>query len=457
MVSLPELESYLSESTLCILRVVIGIILGFLTFYRRDLSCNREYQTVDTTSLDTAVGGDRESVNHKTANKSWNNSIRKENNRSNLRRRASSSSLPTLGNTPQQTENRRGDPTEELLESAGFLFSGGPFLAIMLAVLDHLILTVFLTSVASVGTLMVRWRRNDDSLSDTTQEYITEQDHSNPQMNTSIHHVAWNAATEYFTSISCKLDTESSTKSPAQSPINIPTRSKSANNITQLSDAQYLELIAMARGYFDISLLPSETIIGIFSFLHPKDLLNYTCSHKRGMRLLDDSIDMNMAAEEQIINNENVNSLQEKDTAMLIWKDLFQRDFAWVLRDWDIGCEALQRSIRLLESDADENALSVHERSNCFKVLHHILSVTGGECNLNNEVFMHHALWSMKEFYFTFAETWLNYTIAGCNSTDKCLIGLHGHIFDISNFVEQHPGSTETLLLQAGRDGKRLC
>ena len=59
---------------------------------------------------------------------------------------------------------------------------------------------------------------------------------------------------------------------------------------------------------------------------------------------------------------------------------------------------------------------------------------------------------SMKDFYFTFTETWLNYTIAGCNSTEKCLIGLHGHVFDISNFVEEHPGSTETLLLQAGRD-----
>jgi len=66
----------------------------------------------------------------------------------------------------------------------------------------------------------------------------------------------------------------------------------------------------------------------------------------------------------------------------------------------------------------------------------------------------------MKEFYFSFAESWLNYTIAGCNSppssstTDdkKCLIGLHGHVFDITNFVEDHPGSTETLLLQAGRD-----
>lgn len=45
-----------------------------------------------------------------------------------------------------------------------------------------------------------------------------------------------------------------------------------------------------------------------------------------------------------------------------------------------------------------------------------------------------------------------HYSVAGCNTTDKCLIGLHGHVFNISDFVEDHPGSTETLLLQAGRD-----
>jgi cytochrome b involved in lipid metabolism len=137
-----------------------------------------------------------------------------------------------------------------------------------------------------------------------------------------------------------------------------------------------------------------------------------------------------------------------------------ERDYAWILKEWKIGREALQRSLDVLAWDYfDQNTLSAYQEDHRSTVLHHILSMTGMQHNCSPEVMLRHSLKSMKEFYFTFAETWLNYTIAGCNSTNKCLIGLHGHVFDISNFVEQHPGSTETLLLQAGRDatGTSLC
>ena len=59
---------------------------------------------------------------------------------------------------------------------------------------------------------------------------------------------------------------------------------------------------------------------------------------------------------------------------------------------------------------------------------------------------------TMKNLYFSFAACWVDYTLAGQNTLERCLVGLHGHVFDISDFVESHPGSPETLLVQAGRD-----
>ena len=426
------LEPYhISESTLCIIRVAVGIALGLLTVYRREMSCNREYQDDDGPNDEVPLNGI--DVANRHSDKQGELFCK----RGGIRRRKSSSSLPTLNASNETTveTQKHSDPTEELLESAGFLFSGGPFLAVVLAVYDHLILTWFLTSVASVGTLMIRWKRNGVAENHPPQE-SAEEPCPNPQMSHSVHSVAWNAASDYFTTITSKLDAETNlAPSLDQTLIQKPTRSKSANNISQICEEEYLELIAIARGYLDISILPSETQIAVFSYLHPQDLLNYTCTSKKGVRMLND--DKSSGSEL---------SASENDTATLIWKELFERDYAWILKDWHIGKEALQRSIDLLTL---EESQYISPR-NSGAVMNHILSIAGGKFNQHE---MHYPpIVSMKEFYFTFAESWLNYTIAGCNSTKKCLIGLHGHVFDISNFVTQHPGSTETLLLQAGRN-----
>ena len=57
---------------------------------------------------------------------------------------------------------------------------------------------------------------------------------------------------------------------------------------------------------------------------------------------------------------------------------------------------------------------------------------------------------NMKDFYFRFSQTWVNYTIAGHATQLSCLVGLHGHIFDITDYLDIHPGSYETLLMQGG-------
>jgi hypothetical protein len=55
-----------------------------------------------------------------------------------------------------------------------------------------------------------------------------------------------------------------------------------------------------------------------------------------------------------------------------------------------------------------------------------------------------------KDFYFTFALTWLGTALAGGNSPTNCLIGLYGGIYDITDFLPNHPGSAGTLLSHAG-------
>ncbi|KAL7540043.1 hypothetical protein ACHAXR_009812 [Thalassiosira sp. AJA248-18] len=470
-----------------VLRVVVGIALGLLTVYRRELSCNRGYHPDDE---DDELLGDnsyhRWSLERRT-----------------IPRTNSSSALPSM--TPPHHDDeldtsthralRRAtltsfgppksndDPTEELLDSAGLFLSGGPFLAAAIAVFDHLVFTIFISTWTGVSSIRHEFERRSDrrnweewqrasrlEASESSHDSDTEvKQPQNEQQH--LYSVAWNAATEYFTS---KLDGRSSGASQ-RDRIDADWRrsrmphSKSTGNLKEhlpdeRSRALFREMIVMAnKGCMDVTLLPSDAQISIFSYLPPEDVLAFTCTNRAGRNLLEE-VDA-VHADDDI----EVHDKEDGDTtALLIWKALFQRDYSWVLSDWKIGREAFLRS---MAHDASQRLLNQqqqqqdHSSSKSCKVLRHLISTLHDSEHVTND-YLHvdnimqaasssssiHTALSMKDFYFTFCETWLNYTIAGCNSTEKCLIGLHGHVFDISNFVEDHPGSTETLLLQAGQD-----
>jgi len=57
-----------------------------------------------------------------------------------------------------------------------------------------------------------------------------------------------------------------------------------------------------------------------------------------------------------------------------------------------------------------------------------------------------------KRFFFVFSQTWVKWLIKGHCTYDSVLVGIHGGVYDVSNFLEEHPGSPETLLLHGGRD-----
>jgi hypothetical protein len=86
------------------------------------------------------------------------------------------------------------------------------------------------------------------------------------------------------------------------------------------------------------------------------------------------------------------------------------RDFGWLVQCWDVGCEARRRSR--------------HAYSLQFN----------------------------KEFYFRFGLSYINYLLAGQNTLDRCLVGLHGNIYDLTQFLSLHPGSPDTVMVHAGRD-----
>jgi len=57
-----------------------------------------------------------------------------------------------------------------------------------------------------------------------------------------------------------------------------------------------------------------------------------------------------------------------------------------------------------------------------------------------------------RRFLIEFDHCWLPWLISGCNTFSLCLIGIDNGIFDLTSFLDIHPGSLETLLNYAGAD-----
>lgn len=134
--------------------------------------------------------------------------------------------------------------------------------------------------------------------------------------------------------------------------------------------------------------LSPDVQVHILSYLDPRDITTFACCNKDCNDLVENP---------------------RSDTCLHLWKTLWDRDYAWLVESWEVGVEAYRRSVN---------------QSRTFD----------------------------KRFYFEFGQTYINYLIAGKNTMQRCLVGLHGNIYDITDFLEEHPGSPETLLVHAGQD-----
>jgi hypothetical protein len=104
------------------------------------------------------------------------------------------------------------------------------------------------------------------------------------------------------------------------------------------------------------------------------------------------------------------NMIDKGETSSALWRTIWKRDYAWIVESWGAGKLALLRS----------------SLPDYFRFT--------------------------KAFYFEFGATYLNYVLAGHNTTESCLVGIHGNVYDLTNFLETHPGSPDTLLVNSGRD-----
>lgn len=164
--------------------------------------------------------------------------------------------------------------------------------------------------------------------------------------------------------------------------------------------------------------IPSDVQIQILSYLVIKDVVSFggvSCSTRS---LVDDGI-----------------------TSFLLWKELMLRDYYYILCEWELAQEAYRRSISVLTKK--RNAL----RTSC-SAFENLISIYRNSSSSAQSL-------SMKEVYFMFSDCWVDYCIAGQNTMERCLVGLHGDVYDISDFIEHHPGSPETLLMHAGRDASK--
>lgn len=114
-----------------------------------------------------------------------------------------------------------------------------------------------------------------------------------------------------------------------------------------------------------------------------------------------------------------------------IWLEYWHRDYGNALLEWDVGREVLSGSLGLAKQDISSSKVELK------RALSQKLST----------------LKSTKDFFFEFGECWMNFLLAGYNDPkSKCLVGLHGHVFDFGTFAPFHPGLVDSILRDCGQD-----
>jgi len=195
----------------------------------------------------------------------------------------------------------------------------------------------------------------------------------------------------------------------ANSELLSPPNSEQQHDINKnIVDVHNFKTLQYFSKCFIFSHLPSDTSIYLLSFLNPKDLTVFSCA------------------------SHNSNKLASN---FFLWKILLLRDYHFILTEWPIAQSAFQRF------SSSPSCTILDYISNCMEDS----NIQQQELNIN-----------MKRLYFTFTRYWIDWSLAGLNTFDSCYIGLHNSVFNITNFLRDHPGSPETILMYAGRDATEI-
>ena len=205
-----------------------------------------------------------------------------------------------------------------------------------------------------------------------------------------------------------------------------------------------------------IMALPPDVQVHLLTYLTPGDVTRLACVNREFRQAMDGISSSSLSLAGDCKGEEGRD--WEGGLSNLIWMALWKRDYASLVTKYHYGVEALKRSLDMAKKgEAPKRTLSIpHELLALVQDagiptdgLLHRTDTNNTACTRTTRSPTNQ---TMKEFYFLFQQTWLPYLVAGHANFDSCLIGLHGHLFDMSEFLHEHPGSPETLLMQSGRD-----
>ena len=149
------------------------------------------------------------------------------------------------------------------------------------------------------------------------------------------------------------------------------------------------------------SLLPDNMFNAICTFLNPRDVTTGLVPASKSARRRVD--------------------------ANAVWLQYWFRDYGDTLLEWDVARNVLEQEVESKGGNQVELKRALSQKLSSLK--------------------------SIKDFYFVFGECWLNFILAGINNPKtKCLVGLHGHVFDFGAFAPYHPGLVDRIVQDCGQD-----
>ncbi len=229
---------------------------------------------------------------------------------------------------------------------------------------------------------------------------------------------------------------------------------RSANNSTMPSSMNMLELTP-------------ELQIQCLTYLHPRDIISFGCCNKSSYTLVHGTKTKTTKEKNYstgTCSNEN-NTGGETSFSEILWLHLWNRDYAPILNTWDVAQDAMKKSLSNVIQNTQTATTTITNCENLPlipKILLSVIPSTAFPPSISKDKFISSMatlqkqctdttiIPTMKEFYLVYSQTWLNYTIAGHSTFTSCYTGLHGHVFNITNFVDKHPGAPESILLQGG-------